>query len=82
MTPMGEGAPLRYPWRRHYYSTACIHERHLECRRTCKFCDRLCLCECHAWNANASTNPMQLAAKDIPTLHAKKPPPKSTHTEA
>ena len=31
----------------HYWSTACIHDRHDECRRTCKFCDQPCRCSCH-----------------------------------
>lgn len=33
--------------RAHYYSTACMHERHGECRRKCKFCDAPCQCACH-----------------------------------
>jgi uncharacterized protein YuzE len=31
-----------------YLSTACWHEVHDECRRTCKFCDKPCACDCHA----------------------------------
>lgn len=30
-----------------YISTACNHERHDECRKTCKFCDSECKCTCH-----------------------------------
>jgi hypothetical protein len=32
---------------RHYCSTACHHELHDQCRRTCKFCAETCRCECH-----------------------------------
>jgi hypothetical protein len=31
----------------HYLSTACHHELHESCRRTCKFCEAECLCTCH-----------------------------------
>jgi hypothetical protein len=31
-----------------YLSTACLHEVHTECRRTCKFCDSQCVCDCHS----------------------------------
>jgi hypothetical protein len=31
-----------------YVSTACQHERHGECRLTCKFCPAVCGCACHA----------------------------------
>ena len=30
-----------------YYSTACHHGRHTDCRATCKFCDEGCICNCH-----------------------------------
>lgn len=30
-----------------YLSTACEHQRHDECRRTCKFCANPCGCWCH-----------------------------------
>jgi hypothetical protein len=30
-----------------YISTACLHCRHDECRRSCKFCKSPCLCSCH-----------------------------------
>ena len=30
-----------------YKSTACVHERHVECRLKCKFCQAECSCECH-----------------------------------
>jgi hypothetical protein len=30
-----------------YTSTACHHERHQECRFTCKYCDAICQCLCH-----------------------------------
>lgn len=33
--------------RAHYFSTACLHLKHGECRGTCKFCSRPCGCECH-----------------------------------
>jgi len=35
-----------------YVSTACLHEEHGRCRRTCKFCAAPCQCECHADNRN------------------------------
>jgi len=31
----------------HYWSTYCIHDRHDECRLTCKTCKAPCLCTCH-----------------------------------
>lgn len=30
-----------------YLSTACEHELHAECRKTCKFCGNACGCACH-----------------------------------
>jgi len=30
-----------------YTSTACTHDIHSECRRTCKWCEAPCGCECH-----------------------------------
>jgi hypothetical protein len=30
-----------------YTSTACMHDEHRVCRRTCKFCSALCGCPCH-----------------------------------
>lgn len=33
--------------REHYTSTACHHESHTECRKTCKFCSSPCKCPCH-----------------------------------
>lgn len=30
-----------------YTSTACGHDLHHRCRRTCKFCDAPCECPCH-----------------------------------
>lgn len=30
-----------------YLSTACHHKRHDQCRKTCKFCEVECCCECH-----------------------------------
>lgn len=30
-----------------YTSTACTHEIHDRCRRSCKFCTALCACDCH-----------------------------------
>ena len=37
-----------------YISTACLHEEHGRCRRTCKFCAALCQCECHAMGEELS----------------------------
>ena len=31
----------------HYWSTYCIHNKHGDCRLTCKHCERPCLCPCH-----------------------------------
>lgn len=31
----------------HYHSTYCLHEKHEQCRKTCKHCDAPCNCECH-----------------------------------
>lgn len=33
-----------------YWSTACLHQEHGQCRLTCKFCHQLCGCGCH-WRA-------------------------------
>jgi len=33
--------------RHEYVSTACFHELHEHCRKTCKFCSAPCLCWCH-----------------------------------
>jgi len=30
-----------------YLSTACHHDQHDRCRKTCKFCNTPCLCRCH-----------------------------------
>jgi hypothetical protein len=30
-----------------YVSTACQHQLHQQCRRTCKFCPAGCSCTCH-----------------------------------
>lgn len=30
-----------------YYSTACHHGKHEECRQHCKFCEDNCRCACH-----------------------------------
>lgn len=30
-----------------YWSTACRHQRHEQCRDACKFCDVPCGCTCH-----------------------------------
>jgi hypothetical protein len=30
-----------------YHSTACTHGIHSACRRTCKWCEAPCRCECH-----------------------------------
>lgn len=30
-----------------YYSTACQHGIHVECRRSCKWCEAPCQCACH-----------------------------------
>lgn len=29
-----------------YLSTACMHEQHSRCIKTCKFCDAPCTCDC------------------------------------
>jgi hypothetical protein len=31
----------------HYYSTACLHQLHDQCRLTCKTCGDPCRCACH-----------------------------------
>lgn len=31
----------------HYTSTACRHDVHTDCRRSCKFCGEECRCDCH-----------------------------------
>lgn len=30
-----------------YLSTACYHDKHDNCRNTCKFCVTQCICNCH-----------------------------------
>lgn len=30
-----------------YLSTACYHDRHGECLRTCRVCAEPCVCTCH-----------------------------------
>lgn len=30
-----------------YFSTACLHGAHADCRRACKFCGEACICNCH-----------------------------------
>jgi hypothetical protein len=40
------GEPLQEPEPHIYRSTACQHDKHDECRRTCKFCGAACNCEC------------------------------------
>lgn len=37
--------PILVPHR--YFSTACLHERHDDCRMVCKFCPSPCRCDCH-----------------------------------
>lgn len=34
-----------------YLSTACLHVKHTQCRRRCKFCEVACVCICHAMSA-------------------------------
>lgn len=47
-----------------YRSTACLHELHERCRKTCKFCEVLCLCACHATDvAKPSANVLVNRAK-------------------
>lgn len=29
-----------------YLSTACLHDKHSECRLACKFCPAACACDC------------------------------------
>lgn len=31
-----------------YFSTACLHDLHDRCRKTCKFCHESCNCVCHS----------------------------------
>lgn len=31
----------------HYYSSACLHREHGECRRVCRWCGDECACACH-----------------------------------
>lgn len=38
---------LAWLGRHRYTSTACLHARHAECRKTCKFCGAWCRCACH-----------------------------------
>ncbi len=33
-----------------YLSTACQHDEHGLCRRTCKYCSAKCRCDCHQKN--------------------------------
>jgi hypothetical protein len=47
--------------RAHYYSTACLHMKHIDCRGTCKFCSRPCGCDCHNYQSAPA------AAGDQPT---------------
>lgn len=44
--PVGEPGWRREPVHS-YLSTACHHELHDECRRSCKFCSAGCTCSCH-----------------------------------
>jgi hypothetical protein len=37
----------------HYYSTACLHTKHDQCKGDCKFCRRPCGCSCHTASADA-----------------------------
>ncbi len=37
-----------------YTSTACLHLKHGECRKKCKFCVALCGCACHGATSPAS----------------------------
>jgi hypothetical protein len=30
-----------------YLSTACAHNEHGNCRKTCKYCEQDCICHCH-----------------------------------
>lgn len=43
------GTPKAAPPRLHphYLSTYCHHWEHSRCRRTCKVCERPCVCPCH-----------------------------------
>lgn len=40
-------SPNPAPTEHVYLSTACVHDRHVQCRQTCKFCMALCQCSCH-----------------------------------
>lgn len=30
-----------------YYSSACHHGRHSDCRHLCRYCGEPCICNCH-----------------------------------
>ena len=44
-----------------YLSTACTHGIHGRCRFTCKFCHEVCVCQCHAEQAEASRKEVEEA---------------------
>lgn len=46
--PVSSGSPWTPPGKAHAYcSTACLHQLHGKCRRTCKYCGEPCWCACH-----------------------------------
>jgi DNA-binding CsgD family transcriptional regulator len=61
MRPMSEHA---------YRSTACYHERHDDCRLTCKFCTQPCNCPCHTRKGPQKHDPLTDREREILTLVA------------
>jgi len=47
----------------HYVSTACLHDLHDRCRRTCKFCASPCACHCHLTSPETPEDSPQSASK-------------------
>jgi hypothetical protein len=41
-----------------YVSTACQHDVHDQCRRTCKFCSVACSCPCHVTSGVFTPSPV------------------------
>lgn len=42
----------------HYTSTYCIHDRHADCRLSCKTCKAPCRCSCHDPDPAAEPEPV------------------------
>lgn len=49
----------------HYYSTACLHTKHDQCKGDCKFCHRPCGCSCHTESAPADDE----TEEAVPTMY-------------